>query len=117
MSAGIFTRSSYEADSGEIHPIRVQPETIGTANAAPAGTITSGISARVGGSRRSLGLHARGIRLAFPETGAPAGYKAGGTTFIPILTPAAFTPLQKNATFTYLGVACTILSKVPEVEK
>lgn len=117
MSAGVFAvNGKYQADGGLVHPIRVQPETITTANALPAGAVTNSISARVGGSRRTLGLHARGVRLRFPATGAPEGYKPLGSTFVPILTPAAFTAIAgKGAEFEYLGVTCTVLGKVPEV--
>jgi len=52
MSAGAFTRTRYRADSGDTHPIRVQPETLtaafgATANSAPTDAIDNPISAKV----------------------------------------------------------------------
>ena len=118
MSAGAFSRSRYAADSGEIHPIRVQPETLaltlgGTANAAPAGAVTSSISAKVSGGRRNLGLKARMVSLAF--TGAvPDGYEPDSVTRVPILTPALFTAIGRGTTGTYLGVGVEVLGKSSE---
>ena len=78
MSAGSFSRSKYESDTGYIHPIRVQPETLAltlasTANSAPTGVISSGISARVSNGNRQLGLKPRHVVVAFTAT-PPAGY-------------------------------------------
>lgn len=117
MSAGNFIISKYEADDGEIHPIRIQPETIiATTNPAPTGATTSSIRARVGGSRRSYGLHARTIRVTWtvPAT-HPDGYKDGGTMTIPVLGAAAFAAINVGSTFTYLGSGVTVTGKSPEV--
>lgn len=119
MSAGKFTRSTYESDDGKIRSIRVQPETLaatlgGTANAAPAGTLTTGLgSAKVSGSRRSLGCNARTVTLQF--TGAvPDGYMPESVVTIPILTKALFDAVAKGTTGVYLGVAVIVLFKTPE---
>lgn len=118
MSAGSFQTTVYVADNGVSHPIRVQPETITTANpVGTAGTTTSDISARVGGSRRTLGLHARGLRLRFPATGVPDTYLARGVTFIPVFTKASWDAITKGSTFTYNTMTCTVISKVPESAK
>lgn len=118
MSAGAFQTTIYVADNGVSHPIRVQPETITATNpVGTAGTTTSDISARVGGSRRTLGLHARGIRLRFPATGVPAGYLERGTTFIPIFTKAAFDGITKGSTFTYNTMTATVIGKVSEAAR
>lgn len=117
MSAGNFVRSFYEADNGEIHPIRVQPETVaanvGAANTAPAGPATVGISARVSGGARQLGLTARKVRLAFTAT-VPAGYAEDSIITIPVLTPAAFAAASVGATGTYLGSAVQVIGRTPE---
>ena len=117
MSAGAFLQTSYESDSGEVHPIRVQPETaaanFGGANAAPAGPITSSISARARGGIREYGLKARAFVIVF--TGAvPDGYEPGNQYRIPVLTPARFNGTAIGTTGTYLGAPARVVSKVPE---
>ena len=118
MSQGQFTRSRYQANNGAIHPIRVQPETIaavidGNANAAPAGAVTVGLSARVSQSRRAFGLTPRQVTLAW--TGAvPDGYDPRGTIRIPILTSANFDDINVGDTGTYLGSGVTVVGKSPE---
>lgn len=95
MSEGAFTNTKYQASyAAIIHPIRVQEETLaatldGVANAAPAGAINNPVSARVGKSRRTLGLGARMVTLEFTAA-PPAGY-TGDPVRIPALTPA-FSP-------------------------
>jgi hypothetical protein len=122
MSAGVFSRSRYSSDSGSIHPIRVQPETLdltigGVANAAPAGAVTAGVpSAKVSGSSRSIGLSARLVRIQFTAT-PPTGYKAGGTITLPWLLASTFGAISPNAVGTYLGVAIIVLGKRGEVLK
>lgn len=120
MSAGAFVRARYGASYAlEVHPIRVQPETLaatigGTVNAAPAGAITNPISARASGSKRSLGLNARKVQLAAPATNPPAGYQAGGVTSIPALGEAFYNLAIKGTTCTYLGAAFTVVSRTTE---
>jgi hypothetical protein len=112
MSAGVFTRSFYTAsyDDAQIHPIRVQPETIaasvgGTANTAPAGPATSPISAVISLGKRQLGLRPRTITIAAPATGQPDGYQPGGITTIPALNQAIWDAALRGTAVTYLGVA------------
>jgi len=114
MSAGQFSRSFYETDGGTILSIRVQPETIivGT-NPAATGPATGEGSASATGGRRRLGINARRIRAQWTGE-APDGYDPDGTLTIPILTPTAYTTLQKGDTFTYLGEEVEVLGKTPE---
>ena len=117
MSAGSFVRSRYESDVGNIHPIRVQPETLaatlGSANAAPTGGIDLSISAKVSGSSRSLGLTARKVRVVFTGT-PPTGYKAESPISIPILTKSVYDGIAVNSTGTYLGAAVEVIGKTGE---
>lgn len=121
MSAGAFTRSRYACtDTGLIHPIRVQPETVaasigGTANAAPTGAITNNISARVSGGKRTLGLIARRVTLEAPATSQPDGYKPSGITTIPALQEAFYNAAVKGASCTYLGATFTVVSRTQEI--
>lgn len=120
MSSGVFTLASYGADNTDrVYPIKVQPETltlsIGAAtNAAAGGAITEEVSARVSGSRRSIGLHARTVRVRFTGT-APTGYETGGTITLPILTPTVYAGIKRGDTGTYLGATVQVVGKSPEV--
>lgn len=119
MSAGAYVRSRYEADAGTIHPIRVQPETLamtlgGSTNAAPAGTVTSPISARVSGGRRQIGLTARKVTIAFVPGDVPAGYLEGSSYQLPWLDPTTFDALAAGATGIYLGAAIELVGKSAE---
>ena len=122
MSAGEFTDALYQADSGEIHPIRVQPETLlftsgGTANAAPAGPATSDISAKVGKTAREIGLGPRHLTFKFDAGQAPTGYEDRGTIRIPVLTTAAFTAYVRGNAATYLTGTGVIVNKTTESAK
>lgn len=117
MSAGAFSRSRYQTDEGEIHPIRVQPETIlanvGAANTAPTGSVTQSAFAKVSKGRREYGIGARSVSVIFTAT-PPVGYKLDQTYRIPILTPTAFSAALVGGTGTYLSTAIEIISKNTE---
>lgn len=118
MSAGQFDRSKYESNGGEIYSARVQPETLaatfgGTANAEPAGAVTAEVSARMRGSRRTIGMNARSVTIAF--TGAPpAGYDDDQLLRVPIMTPALFDSISRGTVGSYLGAACEVVGKNAE---
>lgn len=121
MSSGKFLRSKYEADDGTIHGIRVQPETtqMTPANAPPAGAINANGRAKVSGSRRSIGLHARGVVLGITyPVNAPNNQDLEYTkkVFLPILKPETFLSngFRQDAQVTYLGETWTIIDRVPE---
>jgi len=118
MSAGVFVRSRYAAsygDADQIHPIRVQPETIeadagGTDNAPPPGAVTNPISAKVTASKRSLGLRPRLVTLQLTGT-PPAEYKAGSIVRIPCLTTAFYDVVTPPGTeVTYLDTTWETVS-------
>lgn len=117
MSAGLFSNSKYEADSGTIYRIKVQPETlsasIGGANAAPAGAIDGEGSARVSGGNRQYGIKARSVTVKFTAT-PPTGYAENQTYRIPILTQARYAAINIGTTGTYLSTACEVVGKNPE---
>ena len=107
MSQGAFNRSRYTRSNtgADIHPIRIQPETLtltfgGTANAAPTGAFTSDISASVSKGRRGIGLKARTVTFVFTGT-PPTGYKADSPITLPILQPALWAGLSRGTTGTY----------------
>lgn len=117
MSSGAFTTSKYEANSGTVYGIKVQPETlaanVGAANAAPAGVVDGEGSVRVGGGNRQLGIKARSVSVRFTAT-VPDGYLAGQTYRIPILTPTVWNGANKGTTGTYLGSPIVVVGKSPE---
>lgn len=115
MSAGAFTFSFYDADYGDgtnVHPVRVQPETLaavvvgGSQTNTPDGTeATNPISASVSESTRSLGLHARIVYLELAAGAtAPTGYKEGSRVKIPALNKDFYVAATAgNQQVTYLG--------------
>lgn len=119
MSAGAFERSKYEANNGDIHAIRVQPETVaatfgGTANNPPAGAVDQQTSARVGGGNREYGVKARAVSVTWTGA-APAGYEDGQLLRVPILTEELYDAITPNSTVgTYLGAAVVVVGKLPE---
>jgi len=122
MSAGAFNITKYAASYGnadQIHPIRVQPETVGATigtvvNSAPTGNVNNPIQCRVSGGKRQIGLMARYVTIQFPSAGQPAGYQAGGITRIPALTEAFYNAATKGASVTYLATTCQIVSRSRE---
>jgi len=115
MSAGAFARSKYEADNDDVHPIKVQEETLtanlGGVNAAPAGAVDNTQRVRVSGGKRAYGVKARYASIRFTAQ-PPATYKADQVLRIPILTKAIFDGLIPDVTTgTYLNVACIVVGK------
>lgn len=126
MSSGEFGIYSYEAsyDNNQIHPVRLQPETLqaefnatatpgeGVVNAAPTGAITNPITALASLGRKQSGLRARFITGRWNTT-PPAGYS--GTTF-KIIVPdrSNFDGIVINQPVRYLGTLGTVVAKEPE---
>lgn len=124
MSAGAFVAGIYVTDQNIPVNISVQPETKSlilntVANADGTGPLQPNLpSAKVSGTRRSIGINARKVRVRF--TGAvPPGYL--GTTGIitlPVLTKTAWDSYAKQQTGTYTleGTAYDVefVGKTPE---
>lgn len=120
MSAGTFVLARYAAayNTANIHPIRVQPETLAAAigavtNAVPPGAVNNPISASASGSRKKLGLYARSIRMRLAGT-VPTGYSTASIAVIPALTAAFFAAAVRGATCDYLGTTWTVISRTEE---
>lgn len=124
MSAGGFSNVGYENNNAVVHPIKIQPETEtfeleGIANAAATTAIAAGVpSAKVTGSRRSIGVNARLVRFRFVAPDVPPGYLANGVISLPVLTQVAFAAYGKGQTGTYTingtGYAVEYVGKTPE---
>jgi hypothetical protein len=125
MSTGAFIRSKYEASylgGGDIHPIRVQPETIaadagGTTNAAPTGDFTSPISAVVSLGQRERGLGARTVTLQWTTVPTGSGYLATGYITIPALTETFFNACTVGTEVSYQGGTAEVAFRTEETAK
>lgn len=122
MSSGAFTLVRYAASYSaveQIHPIKVQPETTGLTiggivNIPPINATTNKLSAKVSGSKRSLGLTARSVSFKFTGATPQAGlYKADATIRLPWLNPFT-SEISKGATGTYLGEPIIVVGTSPE---
>jgi hypothetical protein len=108
---GTFT---YTSDKSIKYKIRMSVATAGLQDpASPTDAQTVDESVQVGSNRRSLGLHARGLRLSRPVGTAPNIFAR--TTFMPICTQAQYATIQIGTTFTVNGVEYKVSKKVPEV--
>lgn len=126
MSAGAFITTFYTATYGggdaNVHPIKVQPETIeatcdGNTNESTATETTSPISASVSRGRRSIGLLARVVYLQLTGT-PPTDYAAGSRTKIPAMTPAFYNAcIAPGAEINYLGTTWKKIGASPEVTR
>lgn len=120
MSAGNFVISKYEANNGDIFPIRVQPETltanVGVVNAAPSGAVDVNLYARARKNRRAYGVGARIAYIQFTAT-PPTGYAENQTLAIPILSKATYDQITASTTGTYLGTAIKVVGTGEESRK
>lgn len=124
MSAGAFLVTGYEASTGTIFPISIQPETLTLtlntiANAAPTTAPAAGLpSAQVSKGRRTIGVNTRLVRFKITDANPPAGYKADGILTLPVLTQVAFAAYGKGQTGTYTlngtAYAVAFVGKTPE---
>lgn len=118
MSAGSFVQSKYQSDTGDVHIIKVQPETLaatigGTANAAVAGAVDSVFAAEVNRGARAYGLRPRKVTVAF-ETDVPTGYRPYTTLSIPVLSAAVFAAVSPGDAVSYAGGNGVVSSKSGE---
>lgn len=107
MSAGGFAKVKYEANTGLIYGVLIQPETEtliinGVTNTRPTAAKTAGLPrALVGGSRRRRGAFTRLVRFRFTGT-VPDGYLGGNSVLtLPVLTQSMFNGLDDDQTGTY----------------
>lgn len=123
MSSGPFVRTFYEVSAengGGIASIRLQPETLaatiaGTVNAAPAGPATVPGSATISQGRRSAGINARYVTVAWD--GAPPTDYSGLTARIVVPDATVYSGAALGSAVTYLDTAATIVGRTPETVK
>lgn len=123
MSAGSFSLLKYVTTSGAVIPIRAQPETAllslgGGVNVSGTGSQTPGFPiAKVSGSRRAYGVHARTVTVRFLTAPTSGGYAAGGLTRLPVFTQAVWDAYSIGNEGTYLGGTVRFVGKRPEIIK
>jgi hypothetical protein len=125
VSAGKFDLAGkYESDEGNVYRCRPQPETkalslASVTNAYPTGAITAGLgSVTLTKSKRSLGVIPRSVtvRLTADGAGGQSDYEGEGTSHVVVVfDPAAYAGYAIGDTGTYLGIACVLDFKQPEV--
>ena len=118
MSQGKFEQGVYEADSGELHVIRYQPETSQATfqtipNSINSGAATSPFWAKITKSKREYGLNVRKVRCRWTST-APAGYKPTATFDIVVFQPSVFNGITINSGGLYLGEGIQVIGKTSE---
>ena len=119
MSAGRFTNRFYQADSGEIHLLKQQPESAsfsanGVANNVPAGPATSAFWFKMSLNNGEYGASPRKVRGRWNPGQAPADYKEESSVEVAIYDPAVYNGITINQPFTHLGGSGVITGKVPE---
>lgn len=121
MSTGAFVNSRYQNGlNGDIHPIRVQPETLtldigGTVNAPPAGAINSQRRAFVGSRRRRGAVNVRKVGVIVTAAGEN-DYEVGSTLYIPVMVPTVLNSYLDPAdqTGTYNGATVRVIGSSAE---
>jgi hypothetical protein len=122
MSTGSFVDSIYQSNkpADNLHPIRVQPETLtltlgGQANTAPAGPATSELRAFSSTRKRRGAVNARKVGLEITAAG-PNDYLVGSTLYVPWLDPATFydVTLEDDVTGTYNGASVRVIGSSEE---
>ena len=106
--------TKYESNSGTVHLIRLNSDTVAVAGTPPTGDIDSDISCIVSKSNRRSGLGARRVTGSRTVGTAPDAFIEYRS--IPVLTPAAFdsAAFALGATFDVDGDTFTIISRTPE---
>ena len=104
----------YEAESGDIHLLRLDAARGAVAGAQPADAVSSNIRAQVSKGNTEYGLRPRGVRLA--RTIGVAPDTAVKYAFLPVLTVAAYATaaFALGATISYGGNDWEVVAKVPE---
>jgi len=121
MSTGEFVAAKYQNGlNGDIHPIRIQPETLGLTigqivNGEPAGAIDSDLRAFSSSRNRRGAVNARKVGLEILTSG-PNGYEVGSTIYVPVLIPetlgAFLLPADQEGT--YNGATVKVIGSSPE---
>lgn len=119
MSSGQFTIRIYEADSGEKHLLRQQPEGAtleidGTPNTVQAGPATSPFWAKANRGAREYGLLPRKLRGRWNPGQQPPGYKEGAEFEVVVYSKSVFDGAAIGGSVSYLAGNGLLVGKVKE---
>lgn len=122
MSTGAFLRAFYTSDTGEVHNIRIQPESAalvidGTTNTIPAGPAVNDQQIMVSASRNAFGIKARKVRVRVLTPTTVGGVIAAGSILsFPWLNPVTFLEVTRpgRQTGTYQGGSVQVVGGTPE---
>lgn len=123
MSAGAFFLGKYETNNLNITTIRAQPETAlltlnTVVNVFGSGSVTVGVGrAKVSGSRKAYGLHARKVSIRFITPPATGGYLANSLISLPVFLRATWDSYKDGDEGTYLGATVRFAGKTEERRK
>lgn len=115
MSQGSFNQGFYQADSGEVHVIRHQPETAalaidGVTNSVAAGPATSEFWVKANQGARAFGLRPRAVKVRWTGV-APVGFKASAVLSVVVFQTSVFNGISIGDAGTYLGSAIEVTGK------
>lgn len=117
MSSGPFSIVSYQSDSGVVHPVRVQPETITETNPVGAAR-TSEQYFYATSSRRRFGSFARfitiGLKVGVVAEGGGPFAEAKVYAHIVVFTEDVYKLMKVGDDFVYQGKSFQIVTKHPE---
>lgn len=112
-----FSKSKYQSDALNIHPIRLLPDTLEAAGPVPAAAVNVSISADIIKGKRQYGLGPRGVRASKVFGVAPNTFKK--YIFIPVLSKASWGAgnFVVGGEITYKTDTWVIESLTPEFSK
>lgn len=108
------TRTKYESNGGDIHPISLTAAYAAAAGTAPAGAISNDIQVKVSKTNREFGLRPRGVRLYRTLGTAPNTFVR--YAFLPVLTETAWdgNGFNPETEITINSISWKVLKRVPE---
>ncbi len=119
MSSGNFAIRYYQADSGELHACKQQPESAtltigGNPNTVLTGPATSPFWAKTSRGAREYGLRPRKVRIRFTPGNEPSGYADCGVLDVVVYDPNQYNAMVIGGLGSYLGAPCTMVGRIAE---
>lgn len=110
-----FITTRYLADSGDIHPMRIQEDRVIAADPVPSGPVSPFVATvKISKGNRAFGIRPRGVRLKRVSGTAPD--QRTRYTFLPVRTPEAWAEpaFNPNATIVIGANSWTVVDRVNE---
>jgi len=107
-------RAKYEAESGDVHSMRLSAAKIALGGAEPTGAVDDNVVAKVSKSNREFGLRPRYVIIARVAGTAPDTFTKYAN--IPVLTQAAWNSaaFAIGVEISYAGFTWEITARCPE---